>query len=51
MFMCGGRHGDRYLFVRDDAALRNGIGVEVETSDQAEAYSALPKWQPAEPAV
>lgn len=46
IFMCGGRHGNRYVFVRDDAALRHGIGVEVETTDQKEAYATLPKWQP-----
>jgi uncharacterized cupin superfamily protein len=40
IFMCGGRRGSRYLFVRDETALRHGIGVEVETSDQAEAYRA-----------
>ncbi|HET7744289.1 MAG TPA: cupin domain-containing protein [Gaiellaceae bacterium] len=51
IFMCGGRHGKRYVFVRDEVALRNGIGVEVETSDQAEAYRELPKWEPGTPAV
>lgn len=51
IFMSGGRHGNRYLFVRDDVALQHGIGVEVETSDQSEAYAALPKWQPATPAI
>jgi hypothetical protein len=38
-------------FVRDEAALRHGIGVEVETTDQAEAYAALPTWEPGAPAV
>ena len=47
IFMAGARHGTRYVFVRDELALRHGVGVEVETSDQAEAYAALPKWQPA----
>jgi uncharacterized cupin superfamily protein len=51
IFMCGGRHGTRYVFVRDDIALRHGIGVEVETSDQTEAYRTLPKWEPGTPAV
>ena len=49
--MCGGRHGTRYVFVRDEVALRHGIGVEVETSDQTEAYRTLPKWEPGTPAV
>lgn len=51
IFMCGGRHGARFVFVRDEVALRHGIGVEVETDDQAEAYRALPKWEPGAPAV
>jgi uncharacterized cupin superfamily protein len=51
IFMSGGRRGNRYVFVRDEVALRHGIGVEVETTDQAEAYAALPKWQPGTPAV
>jgi hypothetical protein len=37
--------------VRDEIALRHGIGVEVETSDQAEAYRALPRWRPGSPAL
>jgi uncharacterized cupin superfamily protein len=51
IFMSGGRHGARYVYPRDDAALRHGIGVEVETSDQSEAYASLPKWEPSEPAL
>ena len=51
LFMCGGRRGKRYLFVRDDAALRHGIGVEVETADQTEAYASLPNWEPGKPGL
>jgi len=39
------------VFVRDELALQHGIGVEVETSDQNEAYASLPKWQPGTPAI
>ena len=49
--MCGGRHGARYVFVRDEIALRHGVGVEVETSDQAQAYRGLPKWRPGSAAL
>jgi hypothetical protein len=46
LFMCGARQGKRYVFVRDELALQHHIGVEVETSDQNEAYASLPKWRP-----
>jgi hypothetical protein len=49
--MAGGRHGNRYVFVRDEVALRHGIGVDGETADQADAYAALPEWQPGTPAI
>ena len=28
-----------------------GISVEVETSDQTEAYASLPKWEPGKPGL
>jgi uncharacterized cupin superfamily protein len=51
LFMSGARQGKRYVFVRDELALQHGIGVEVETSDQNEAYASLPEWQPGTPAI
>jgi quercetin dioxygenase-like cupin family protein len=46
IFMCGARHSKRYVYVRDEVARRHGMGVEVETTEPAEAYASLPRWEP-----
>ena len=53
IFMTGARKGwpdsKGVLYVRSELALRHGAGVEVETSQSAEAYAPFPKWQPGPP--
>jgi hypothetical protein len=38
------------VYVRNEVALRHGVGVEKETPLSAEAYAPFPKWQPGPPA-
>jgi uncharacterized cupin superfamily protein len=52
IFMTGAREGwpDKgTVYVRNDVALRHGVGVETETTESAEAYAPFPKWQPGPP--
>jgi quercetin dioxygenase-like cupin family protein len=53
IFMTGARKGwpdnEGIVYVRSELALRHGAGVEVETSQSAEAYAPFPKWQPGPP--
>jgi uncharacterized cupin superfamily protein len=50
IFMVGARaHRGSGAYVRSDAALRHGAGVEVETTEAKEAYAPFPKWQPGPP--
>jgi uncharacterized cupin superfamily protein len=49
IFMCGSRVSKEVLYVRDEVALKHGVGVEVETPLSKEAYAPFPKWQPGKP--
>jgi quercetin dioxygenase-like cupin family protein len=50
IFMAGARVGKDTVYVRNEVALRHGVGVEQETSSSAAAYAPFPKWQPGPPA-
>jgi uncharacterized cupin superfamily protein len=51
IFMTGARWAEKdTLYVRNEVALRHGVGVETETRESAEAYAPFPKWQPGPPA-
>ena len=50
IFMVGARGGTDTLYVRNEVALRHGVGVETETPLSAEAYAPFPKWKPGRPA-
>ena len=51
IFMAGRRTPDRGIVYPDSELARSrGAGVETETSSPAEAYAALPHWQPERPA-
>ena len=41
--------GRRIAYPREEAALRRGAGVEVETDSPREAYASFPHWQPGRP--
>jgi hypothetical protein len=47
--MCGSRVSEEVLYVRDEVALKHGVGVEVETPLSKEAYAPFPKWEPGKP--
>jgi len=49
VFMTGSRVGKDTVYVRNELAIRHGVGVETETSASAEAYAPFPKWQPGRP--
>ena len=49
IFMCGSRVSEEVLYVRDEVALKHGVGVEVETPLSKEAYAPFPKWEPGKP--
>ena len=49
IFMTGARTKKDTVYVRNEVALRHGVGVEVETTESAEAYAPFPKWQPGRP--
>jgi uncharacterized cupin superfamily protein len=50
IFMTGGRTKEmEIVYPRSEAALRNGAGVESETSSPAEAYAPFSHWQPKHP--
>jgi quercetin dioxygenase-like cupin family protein len=49
IFMTGARVGKDTVYVRNEVALRHGVGVETETTESAEAYAPFPKWQPGPP--
>jgi quercetin dioxygenase-like cupin family protein len=52
IFMTGSRQGwpeKGTIYVRNELAIRHGVGVETETSVSAEAYAPFPKWQPGPP--
>jgi uncharacterized cupin superfamily protein len=46
IFCIGARHSKQYVYVRNERALKHGVGVETETTVPAEAYAGLPKWLP-----
>jgi uncharacterized cupin superfamily protein len=46
LFCCGARRSRRIVYVRNELALRHGVGVEEETTDPAVAYARFPKWVP-----
>jgi uncharacterized cupin superfamily protein len=51
IFMAGARTNPRdTVYVRSDAALKHGAGVEHETPESREAYAPLPKWEDGPPA-
>ena len=51
IFMAGAReHRGSAVYLRSEAALRHGAGVETETSVSPEAYAPFPKWRPGPPA-
>jgi hypothetical protein len=47
--MTGSRVGKDTVYVRNELAIRHGVGVETETSVSAEAYAPFPKWEPGRP--
>jgi uncharacterized cupin superfamily protein len=53
IFMTGARKGwpesKGTVYVRNELAIRLGVGVEQETTVSAEAYAPFPKWQPGPP--
>jgi quercetin dioxygenase-like cupin family protein len=49
IFMTGARQGEDTVYVRNELAIRHGVGLEVATSSSAEAYAPFPKWQPGPP--
>ena len=53
IFMTGARKGwpesRGTVYVRNELAIRHGVGVEKETTVSAEAYAPFPKWQPGPP--
>jgi len=49
IFMTGARGPKDTVYVRNEVALRHGVGVETETTESAEAYAPFPKWQPGPP--
>jgi quercetin dioxygenase-like cupin family protein len=53
IFMTGARKGwpdnKGTVYVRNELAIRHGVGVEQETTVSAEAYAPFPKWQPGPP--
>jgi quercetin dioxygenase-like cupin family protein len=49
IFMTGARTEKGAVYVRNEVALRHGVGVETETPSSAEAYAPFPKWQPGPP--
>jgi uncharacterized cupin superfamily protein len=50
IFMAGARaHRGTASYVRSEAALRHGAGVEAETTLSREAYATFPKWRPGPP--
>jgi uncharacterized cupin superfamily protein len=52
IFMTGGRTREKVItYPRSESALQHGAGVATETSSPAEAYAALPHWEPGRPAV
>jgi hypothetical protein len=50
IFMTGARVGRDAVYVRNELAIRHGVGVEEETTRSAEAYAPFPKWEPGRPA-
>jgi uncharacterized cupin superfamily protein len=50
IFMAGGRaHRGSGAYVRSEAALRHGAGVETDTADPKVAYAPFPGWRPGPP--
>jgi uncharacterized cupin superfamily protein len=50
IFMAGARaHRGEHVYVRDEAALRHGAGVETETPLSREAYASCGPWMPGPP--
>ena len=49
LFCVGARNSRRFVYVRDELAIRHGVGVEVETTEPKEAYADRPKWEPGVP--
>jgi len=50
IFMTGSRSRElEVVYPRSELALERGAGVETETVTPAEAYAALPKWEPRKP--
>jgi uncharacterized cupin superfamily protein len=50
ILMVGARSGDKEIrYPRSEAAIRQGAGVEKETSSASEAYAPFPHWEPARP--
>ena len=51
VFMAGGRaHRGSAVYPRNEAALRHGAGVEVDTASSREAYAPFPRHEPGPPA-
>jgi uncharacterized cupin superfamily protein len=49
IFMTGSRVRKDTVYVRNELAIRHGVGVEEETRVSAKAYAPFPKWQPGRP--
>ena len=45
LFCCGARHSQQVVYVRNELALRHGVGVEEDTTDPKEAYPGV-RWLP-----
>jgi quercetin dioxygenase-like cupin family protein len=44
IFMTGSRTSRRYVYLRDELAVRHGVAVETETTEPKEARAGLPQW-------
>jgi uncharacterized cupin superfamily protein len=51
IFMAGGRtREEEIVYPVSELARRHGAGVDVETTQPAEAYASFPRWRPGPPA-
>ena len=50
LFCCGARNSRRIVYPHNELALKHRVGVEVETTEPAEAYAGSPRFAPCPPA-
>jgi quercetin dioxygenase-like cupin family protein len=49
VLMTGARQSRRYVYLRNELALRHGAGPEADTTESSEGWAGLPKWGPGVP--